>query len=74
MLNVLEPTFTWTNDTGGIHEFLQENLSYPPNAYKWETEGTVVLQFSVFPSGELSEIIVINSVSPACDKAVVSAL
>jgi len=74
MMNVLEPTFTGTNDTGGIHEFLQENLSYPPNAYKWETEGTVVLQFSVFPSGELSEIIVINSVSPACDKAVVSAL
>ncbi len=74
MMNVLEPTLKGTDNTIGIKEFLQENLCYPPHAYKWGIGGTVVVQFKVLPTGNLAEFLVINSVTPECDKAVISAL
>jgi TonB family protein len=74
MLNVLEPKFKGINETVGIVDFLQENLCYPKNALETETEGTVIIQFKVLPTGNLSEFQVINSVSPECDKAVIAAL
>lgn len=74
MMNVLEPEFKGINETVGIVDFLQENLCYPKNALETETEGTVIIQFKVLPTGNLSEFQVINSVSPECDKAVISAL
>lgn len=74
MMNVLEPEFIGINETVGIVDFLQENLCYPKNAKETETEGTVIIQFKVLPTGKLSEFQVINSVSTECDKAVISAL
>jgi TonB family protein len=74
MMNVLEPEFKGINEAVGIVDFLQENLCYPKNALETETEGTVIIQFKVLPTGNLSEFLVINSVSPECDKAVISAL
>jgi TonB family protein len=74
MMNVLEPTFTATNETVTISDFLQENLDYPKNATKAGVEGTVVIQFKVLPSGDLSEIQVVNSVCPDYDDAVTKAI
>ncbi len=74
MKNVSKPTFKGTGNTIGINEFIQENLCYRPLAHKWATEGTVVVQFKVLTTGNLVEFLVINSVTPECDKAVISVL
>jgi tetratricopeptide (TPR) repeat protein len=74
MMNVSERTFQGTENTIGINEFIQENLYYLPLAHKWGTEGTVVVQFKILPTGNLAEFVVINSVTPECDKAVISVL
>ncbi len=74
MMNVVDPTFKGVNENVGIAEFLKEKLDYSTNAAKAGVEGTVVIQFNVQPDGILSEILVINSVCPEYDDAVIKAL
>ena len=74
MTNVLEPEFKGINETFSIVDYLHENLCYPEKAEECEREGTVVIQFTVLPSGNLSEFQVINSLSQTCDKAIINAL
>ena len=74
MINVLEPTFKGTNESVDIYEFLQENLITPLNGKNWGVVGAVVAQFNVLPTGNLSEIQVIESVSLEFDRSVISTL
>lgn len=74
MINAVEPEFIGLTEYVGIKEFIQENISYPAIAHKMGPVGSVVIQFQVSPSGNLSEYQVINSVSPDCDKAVINTL
>jgi TonB family protein len=74
ILNTLEPTFKGTNESFDINEFIQENLRTPLKGQNWGVEGAVVVQFNVNPTGNLSEIQVIESVSPEFDHSVISTL
>jgi tetratricopeptide (TPR) repeat protein len=75
MMNVLEPEFKGINETEGFTEFLQESLSSQYDLVcKSGIEGSVVVQFKILPTGNLSEFLVINSVCPKYDKAVIRAL
>lgn len=74
MTIVVEPTFTGTNETVGIGDFIQKNLDYPKNASRAGAEGTVVIQFKVRSDGSLSEIQVVNSVCVEYDDGVKKAL
>jgi len=75
MMNVLEPEFKGINETEGINEFLQESLSSQYDLVsKSGIEGSVVVQFKILPTGNLSDFLVINSVCPKYDNAVIRAL
>ena len=72
---VLEPEFKGINETTGINEFLKKNLAHQEDYLnKTGVEGSVVIQFKILPSGNLSEFLVINSVCPVYDEAVINAL
>lgn len=49
-------------------DFIREEMVYPESALKNKVEGTVVLQFIVDPKGNVSNLQVIESVSPALDE------
>jgi TonB family protein len=72
--HVLKPEFKGINETFSIVDYLNANLCYPEKAKECEREGTVVIQFTVLPSGNLSDFQVINSLSAQCDKAILDAL
>lgn len=74
MINILEPIFLGTNESVDFDEFIQENLRTPLNNQHLGIEGAVVVQFNVSPTGNLSEIQVIESVSPEFDHSVISTL
>ena len=73
-MNILEPSFRGTNESVDINEFIKENLRTPLNCQNWGIEGAVVVQFNVLPTGKLSEIQVIESISPEFDHSVISTL
>ena len=74
MINILEPTFIGTNESVDFNEFINENLRTPLNCQNRGIEGAVVVQFNVSPTGNLSEIQVIESVFPEFDQSVIRAL
>jgi len=74
MMNILEPTFKGTNESVNINEFIKENLDTPLNCQNLGIGGAVMVQFNVFPTGNLSEIQVIESVSPEFDRSVIRTL
>ncbi len=75
MMNVLEPEFKGINETADIFEFLEENLTYQRELInKTGLEGSVIMQFDILPTGNLSEFLVVNSVCPEYDEAVIKAL
>ena len=75
MMNVLEPEFKGINETASIKDFLQESLAFQEEFInKAGIEGSVFIQFKVLPNGNLSEYLVINSVCPKYDEAVIRAL
>jgi len=49
-------------------EFLQKNMKYPVIAAEQGIEGTVVLRFVVGKQGEVSDVTVLRSLDPSCDK------
>ncbi|MDH6354370.1 TonB family protein [Dysgonomonas sp. PH5-45] len=56
---------------GEMHSFIASRLKYPPTAAENGIEGRVVVSFVVEKDGSLSEIKVIQSLDPACDKEAV---
>lgn len=57
-----------------IHEYLAKNIIYPEKDAKYFNQGTEVMQFTVSTTGEVSDFVVINSVSPQIDEEVISIL
>ncbi len=57
-----------------ICNFMQNQLEVPEVSATLEQEGEVVVQFTIEENGELSDIEVINSVSPDLDQAVIDCL
>jgi TonB family protein len=49
-------------------KYLESNLRYPQKAITEKTEGTVVIEFHIDPSGVLSEFNVIKSLGNGCDE------
>ena len=41
---------------GAWESFLRRNLKYPPAAIKANIQGTVVVQFTIYPDGKVTEI------------------
>ena len=71
--SIVSPEFTlegslWEDmDIENIEDFLLQFARYPERAKSWELVGTVVAEFVVSTKGEVSDIQIINSVSPELD-------
>jgi TonB family protein len=50
-----------------INDFLLSGIEYPVESLKAGDEGTEVIQFVVTPKGNVTDIVVINSVSEIID-------
>lgn len=51
-----------------LFQFIQQNLRYPVIAVENGIQGRVVLRFVVDKTGNISDITIVNSVDPACDR------
>jgi TonB family protein len=80
---VTPPRFTGTEDVltklqgegiGYLKDYLISHIQYPENSLSWQEEGTEVVKFIVTPKGEVTDMSVINSVSPEIDKEVLRVL
>lgn len=63
-----------TEPEGGkkqYRNYLQQNLRYPEVAIKNNIEGKVTVQFTVEPSGQLTDFRVVKSLNTACDDEVI---
>jgi len=49
-------------------DFLNKNIKYPVIAQEQGIQGTVVLRFVVGKTGEVSDVTVLRSLDPSCDK------
>ncbi|MFY9152701.1 MAG: energy transducer TonB [Prolixibacteraceae bacterium] len=79
-VNVTAPRFTGNetlltllNETqfGSFNDYLMKNFQYPERR---KDEGTEVVSFVITPKGELTDFLIINSVSPAIDEEIVRVL
>ncbi|MPQ47849.1 TonB family protein [Marinifilum sp. N1E240] len=61
-------------DFGSIYDYLSEKTQYPDNFIKRITEGTAIIQFTVFPNGNLGDFQIVNSVSDEIDREVIRVL
>ncbi len=52
-------------------KFIQNNLKYPEEARKANTQGTVVLQFVVTETGKIADIKVARGIGHGCDEEAV---
>ncbi|MCY1721442.1 energy transducer TonB [Prolixibacteraceae bacterium Z1-6] len=71
-----DPQFTAVKNTDqkkSLNQYMSENFVYP-EVTGLAYEGTEVVQFVVGPTGQVSDIKIINSVSPLIDKEVVRVL
>jgi hypothetical protein len=59
---------------GSLKNYLLRNLEYPENSLQWNQEGTEVAQFIVTPEGDVTDLTIINSLSPDIDKEVIRVL
>lgn len=57
-----------------LEKYIQRKLQYPASAKEEKLEGEVKLQFVVYPVGSLSNFVVVNSLSEACDKEAIRLL
>lgn len=76
-VKVTEPIFYWNKNASRqfqgnhsmlINSYLTENVEYPEKAIKYNIQGTEVVRFTVTARGEVTNIKVINSVSPEIDE------
>lgn len=73
-VDIQSPQFICQQENPGICAYLKQNISYPPVEEKYMVEGTVVVKFSVLPSGDLSDFEIVNSLTENCDKAVLNTI
>jgi periplasmic protein TonB len=59
---------TYPGGEGAWNLYLSNNFRYPDNAKAQKEQGTVVLNFVVEPSGRISNMKILESVSPALDE------
>jgi TonB family protein len=57
-----------------LKSYLLNHLEYPESSLQWNEEGTSVVQFLVTAKGEVTDVMVINSVSRDIDREVERAL
>ena len=62
------------SSTQAINEYLCKQICYPLKSINCNREGIEVIQFVVNTNGQLSDFKVINSVCPAIDEAMITAL
>jgi TonB family protein len=62
------------NDFGSIYDYLAEKVQYPERSENSGKEGTTIVQFTVFPSGELDDFRIVNSVTSDIDDEVIRVL
>lgn len=60
--------------SGYLNDYLKANIQYPQHSAAWNEEGVEVVQFVVTAKGELTDIEVINSISPNIDAEVLRVL
>jgi len=51
-----------------------KNVQYPEQAVKYKIQGASVIQFVVTPTGELSDLHILNSISPEIDEEAIRVL
>lgn len=82
-VQVSPPKFTGIkNATTGLNpdnsvlmkNYLKKNVLYPKDAVKCNIEGTEIVQFTVTPSGNVTDFKVVNSVCSEIDNEVISTL
>jgi TonB family protein len=54
--------------------YIKDNLHYPEEALETKIKGVVILQFTVKPNGEISQIIVIKGLGYGCDQEAIRLL
>lgn len=57
-----------------LKEYLVDNIQYPEESKMWDKEGIEVVHFTVTPQAEITDVIVVNSVSPEIDEEVLRVL
>ena len=62
------------NGNGYLKNYLLQHIEYPENSLQWNQEGTEVAQFTVTSEGEVTDLTIINSVSPEIDSEVIRVL
>lgn len=72
MVTVQSPRFPGGNKA--LSEFLEEHITYSPDAIEKKIEGTVILSFIVDQKGYVSNIKIIQPLHPDLDKASVDAV
>jgi protein TonB len=55
----------------GLTKWLSENIVYPPIAIEKGIEGRVILRFVVGPDGSVTDVEILRSLDPSCDKEAV---
>lgn len=82
-VKVIEPIFYWNKNASRqfqgnhsmlINSYLTENVEYPGKAIKYNIQGTEVVRFTVTARGEVTNIKVVNSVSPEIDEEAIRVL
>ena len=53
---------------------IQQRIAYPPKALQAGARGRVFIRFTITPSGQVREVVVIKPFRPDCDFAVVNAV
>jgi TonB family protein len=61
-------------DINDFREWVQKNLTYPPEAVKAGIFGRVTVQFAVNSAGKIGDIKILRSVSPMLDKETIRVL
>lgn len=82
-VKITAPKFYWNKDASRqlqgnhsslINSYLSENLEYPETALRYSIQGTEVVRFTVTDKGDVTNIKIINSVSPEIDEEAIRVL
>ena len=68
------PTIEFATPAGGrvaYKQYLEKNIKYPELALQNEIEGKVTIQFTVEPSGKLTDFKVLKGIGYGCDEEVI---
>lgn len=68
------PTIEFATPEGGrvaYKQYLEKNIKYPELALRNEIEGKVTIQFTVEPSGKLTDFKVLKGIGYGCDEEVI---